>query len=261
MPQRSSYVEGTPNWVDVHMPDLDAAKAFYTSLFGWSYYDQPMPHGGAYAVALHDGAPVAAIAQQTPEMIASGVPTVWNTYIATDDVDAATARAADAGGTVALAPFDVPDAGRVSFVADPSGATVALWEARGHIGAQRVNEPNTLTWNELVSGDLETALPFYETVVGMTVKTPPADEGDYATLYVGDEEIGGAAPPTTDGVPSHWHVWFAVANADEAAAAAISGGGRVVLAPMDVPIGRIATLADPQGAVFSVIATGQGAAE
>jgi hypothetical protein len=190
-------------------------------------------------------------------MIASGVPAVWNTYIATDDVDAAAARAADAGGAVALAPFDVPGAGRVSFVADPSGATVALWEARGHIGAHRVNEPNALIWNELVSADLELALPFYETVLGVTATTAPAGEGQYTTLYVGDSEVAGATPPMADGVPSHWHVWFAVVNADAAVAAATDGGGRVVVAPMDVPIGRIATVADPQGAVFSVVATAQ----
>jgi predicted enzyme related to lactoylglutathione lyase len=190
-------------------------------------------------------------------MIASGVPTVWNTYIATDDVDAATARVADAGGTVAMAPFDVPEAGRLSFVADPSGAAVALWEARGHIGAHRVNEPNTLTWNELVSGDLEAALPFYETVLGVTATTAPAGEGEYTTLYVGDAEVAGATPPMADGIPSHWHVWFAVADTDAAASAAAVGGGRVIVAPMDVPVGRIATLADPQGAVFSVIASGQ----
>ena len=52
MPQRSSYHEGTPNWVDLQTSDVDAAKAFYTRLFGWSFDDQPMPQGGAYSMAV-----------------------------------------------------------------------------------------------------------------------------------------------------------------------------------------------------------------
>ena len=58
-----------------------------------------------------------------------------------------------------MAPFDVGDgAGRMSFVLDPTGAAVALWQAGTHIGATRVNEPNTLIWNELTSADLDRAL-------------------------------------------------------------------------------------------------------
>jgi len=57
-----------------------------------------------------------------------------------------------------------------------------------------------------------------------------------------------------EGVPNHWHVWFAAADADETAAKAASAGGTVLLAPLDMPIGRFTALADPQGAAFSVIA-------
>jgi predicted enzyme related to lactoylglutathione lyase len=256
VPQRSSYTEGTPNWVDLQTPDVGAAKAFYASVFGWSYDDQPMPQGGAYSMALVAGDPVAAIAPQSPDMAAAGTPPAWNTYIATDDVDAAVARVAGAGGTVAMEPFDVVDAGRMAFVLDPSGAPVALWQARNHIGARRVNEPNTLTWNELMSNDLDAALPFYEAVLGVTARATPMGDDEYTMLYVGENETGGAAPPM-EGAPNHWHVWFAVSDADAAAAAARDGGGRVIIEPTDMPVGRMATLADPQGAVFSVIATNQ----
>ena len=253
MPQRSSYTEGTPNWVDLQTNDTEGAKAFYTSLFGWSYDDQPMPHG-AYSIAQVEGEPVAAIAPQSQQMAADGVPPVWNTYIAVDDVDAAAARVADAGGTLAMEPFDVMDAGRMAFVIDPSGAPVALWQAHGHIGAGLVNEPGTLAWNELTCDDLEAALPFYEAVVGLTARTEPMGDQEYTLLCVGEDMAGGATTPQMAGVPNHWHVWFAVGDADATAAAATAGGGRVLMEPMDMPIGRIATLADPQGAVFSVIA-------
>jgi uncharacterized protein len=254
MPTRTSYTEGTPNWVDLQTTDVDAAKAFYGSLFGWSFDDQPIPDGGAYSIAMLDAQSVAAIAPQSPMLIENKVPPMWNTYIAVDDVDAAAAKVAGAGGQLLMEPFDVMQAGRMAFVADPSGAAVGLWQASDHIGATLVNEPNTLTWNELTSNDLATALPFYEAVVGLTARETPMGEDKYTMLFVGEDFVGGATAPQMDGVPNHWHVWFAVADADAAVATATAGGGSVILGPQDMPIGRIAVLTDPQGAGFSIIA-------
>src|ERR1700680_393838 len=254
MPARTSYIEGTPNWVDLQTTDVDAAKAFYAGIFGWTFDDQPMPEGGAYSLAMVDGESVAAIAPQSPALVEHKVPPMWNTYIAVDDVDTTAAKVAGAGGQMLMEPFDVTDAGRMAFVADPTGAAVGLWQASAHTGATRVNEPNTMTWNELTTDDVAAALPFYETVVGLTSKEVPMGEVNYTMLYVGEDFVGGATPPQTAGVPNHWHVWFAIADADAGAAAAAAGGGKVLLAPMDMPIGRIAALQDPQGAYFNIIA-------
>ena len=43
MPVRSSYVQGTPNWIDLSTSDQGAAKEFYGELFGWTFDDLPMP--------------------------------------------------------------------------------------------------------------------------------------------------------------------------------------------------------------------------
>ena len=154
MPERTSYTQGTPNWVDLPTSDQAAAKAFYAGLFGWTYDDQPMGEGQVYSMAVLNGHQVAAISSQPAEMAAAGAPPMWNTYLAVDSVDEATAKVEAAGGKVAMAPFDVVDAGRMSFVMDPSGAPVALWQAGQHIGATLVNEPGTINWNELLSSVL-----------------------------------------------------------------------------------------------------------
>jgi hypothetical protein len=72
MPVRTSYVQGTPNWVDLQTSDQDAAKSFYTGLFGWTYDDQPMPQGAVYSMAKLGEEHVAAIAPQAPEVAAAG---------------------------------------------------------------------------------------------------------------------------------------------------------------------------------------------
>jgi uncharacterized protein len=254
MPVRSSYAQGTPNWVDLQTSDVSSAKSFYGGLFGWTFDDMPVPGGGAYSMAFVDGETVAALAPMNQPMIAGAAPPTWNTFIAVDDVDAAATKVGPAGGQLLMEPFDVTEAGRMAWVSDPGGAMFGLWQARNHIGATLVNEPNTLTWNELSSNDLETSLPFYESVLGVKVRTEPMGDVSYTLFVVGDNSVGGAAPPPMEGTPNHWHVWFAVADTDATATAATAGGGTVTMAPLDMPIGRVASLKDPQGAFFSVIA-------
>ena len=207
-------------------------------------------------MALKRGEQVAAVSRLSEDMVAQGMPPLWNTYIAVDDVDATAGRAAAAGGRTLMDPFDVMDAGRMAWVIDPSGAAVGLWQAAGHIGATLVNEPGALVWNELVSSDLSAALPFYESAGRADRAGQPAGRHAVHHADVGEAMgVGGAtATPQMEGIPNHWHVWFAVADADEAAAIATSAGGRALLDPLDLPIGRFAALADPQGAAFSVIA-------
>ena len=129
MPTKSEYAQGTPSWVDLQTTDQSAAKQFYTSLLGWSYDDDPMPDGGGvYAMARLKGETVAAIAPM-PLGAPDGMPPMWNTYIAVDDVDATIDKVAPAGGQVLMPATDIGEAGRMAFVADPTGAAVGLWQA------------------------------------------------------------------------------------------------------------------------------------
>ena len=255
MPKTTEYAQGTPNWVDLQTTDQSAAKQFYSSLFGWSYDDQPMPDGGAvYAMATVNGETVAAIAPMPPGA-PEGMPPMWNTYLAVDDVDAAVDKVAPAGGQVLMQPFDIGDAGRMAFVADPTGAPVALWQANQHIGATLVNEAGAVIWNELITDKPDSALPFYETVVGLTSSTMEMAPGqNYTLLKAGGSDVGGCMEPPMPDVPNHWHVYFAVDDADATAAKAAAEGGQVVVEPFDIPsVGRSAVLTDPQGAMFSVL--------
>jgi len=251
MPARDSYAQGTPNWVDLQTTDQAGAKTFYSGVFGWAFDDQPMDAGAVYSIAKIGDGQVAAIAPQSPELTAAGAPPMWNTYLAVDSVDDATAKVAAAGGTVAMEPFDVMDAGRMSFVLDPSGAAVAFWQANQHIGSSLVNEPGAVIWNELIT-DNPAAVTFYEQVLGVTTTTVDMGGNKYTMFQVGDKEVGGTTPPQMAGVPNHWHVYFAVADADATAAKVRQLGGSVMVEPFDTPIGKMAVVTDPQGAVFSL---------
>src|SRR6201993_2797316 len=258
MPQISQYAQGTPNWVDLQTTDQSAAKQFYASLLGWSFDDNPMPQGGVYSMATLNGEAVAAIAPMPPG--AEGRPPMWNTYIAVDDVDAAVDKVGPAGGQVLMAPFDIGEAGPMAFVRDRTVPAVGLWQANRHIGATLVGEPGAPIWNELITDKPDSALAFYEAVVGVTHSDVEMGPGQHYTLLkVGESDVGGCTEPQMPGVPNHWHVYFAVDDADATAAKASAEGGQVVAEPFDIPsVGRCAVLSDPQGAVFSVLkSTGQ----
>ena len=255
MPKKTEYTQGTPCWIDVQTTDQDAAKQFYTSLLGWSYDDRPMPgNGSVYSMALLNGETVAAIAPMPPGA-PEGMPPMWNTYLAVDDVDAAVQKVGPAGGQVLMQPVDITDSGRMAFVMDPTGAPVGLWQANRHIGSTLVNEPGALIWNELITDKPDAALAFYEAVVGLEHATMEMAPGDnYILLKAGGTEVGGCMEPPMPEVPNHWHVYFAVEDTDASAAKASAEGGKIMVEPFDIPtVGRSAVLADPQGATFSVL--------
>ena len=117
--------------------------------------------------------------------------------------------------------------------------------------------PGAITWNELITTDAGAALPFYDTVLGLRSETVPFGPGFTYTMFVVDgRQVGGSTPPQAEGVPNHWNVWFATADADATAARATELGGTVIVAPMDMPVGRMCVIRDPQGGVINVMQPG-----
>ena len=161
-----SYPDNMFCWVDLATTDVAAAKEFYSGLFGWSYFDMPTPLGYHYSLCQIDGYNVAGMSILPQEMMEQGIPPIWSSYIKHDDVDSVVAKAVAAGGTEAMPAMDVMESGRMAVIQDPTGAMVGVWQPRQHIGAQLVNMPNALVWNELQTKDVDTARSFYGEVFG-----------------------------------------------------------------------------------------------
>jgi uncharacterized protein len=264
MSERTEYAPGTPSWVDVTAPDVAATRAFYEGLFGWEGHDLGAEAGG-YVMWHLRGKIVAACTPLTPEMQANGVPPAWTTYVSVESADATAEAAAAAGGAVMMPPFDVFEAGRMAVLRDPTGGVVAIWQPGTTKGAELVNEPGALAWNELLVRDADTALAFYGAVFGWTTKEEqvmPPPMPPYILLLVGDAMVAGCLrmgdefPPE---VPTFWLPYFGVADTDASVARARELGGDVRMEPVDIPPGRFAVCSDPAGATFGVIAIGADA--
>jgi uncharacterized protein len=249
MGTRTEHAPGTFSWVDLTTKDGDAAKAFYSGLFGWEFDDSPIPEefgGGVYSMCKVGGENVAAISPTTQD-----VRPHWNSYVTVASADDAAAKVKELGGTVVEEPFDVMEAGRMAPLQDPTGAMLAVWEPRGTIGAGRVNEPGCLTWNELHTPDPDTALEFYSGLFGWGSEHMEMEGGPgYTVIKLGERSNGGMLP-TQQGEPPHWLPYFVVESREDAAEKVKSGGGREWI-KMDMPQGKIAVFSDSEDVPFAV---------
>ncbi|HEX6339524.1 VOC family protein [Umezawaea sp.] len=238
---------GTPTWIDLGIPDLERAKEFYGSLFGWEFASAG-PEAGYYTTALLDGRRVAALAPNEGE-----TEFWWNVYFAADDCDSAAKRVVESGGRVTVEPVDVMTQGRMAIAIDPTGARFGLWQGRDHIGCEVVNEPNSLVRNDLATPSPEPAREFYSSVFGFALdRNEDMPDFDFTFLRRPDgHEVAGIFG-NPEATRSRWATTFEVADTDEAVARAVAGGGGAGEAS-DMLYGRIATLTDPFGTEFSVI--------
>jgi len=159
--------------------------------------------------------------------------------------------ARDLGATVEIEPFEIPGTARMSLIRDPAGASVSLWQAQGFVGAELINEVGSWNWNELVTADPNAAKTFYGELLGWSASSPPSPI-PRTQFMLGDLLIGGMHEPIGQERAPRWTVSFRVADVDGTAARAQELGGGILLPPMDIPIGRLAMIADPSGGDFGV---------
>ncbi|MFE9445191.1 VOC family protein [Streptomyces sp. NPDC006602] len=245
------HVPGAPCWVSLMVHGLAATEEFYSSLFGWEF--QPGPQQlGPYVRALLDGHEVAGIGQLPSDR---HLPIAWTPYLASDDVDLTAETVRLCGGTVGVGPLEAGDAGRLVIGSDPAGAIFGVWQAAAHLGTSIDGVPGTPAWHELLTFESTSVVKFYETVFGFEEPVVSADF-DYVTLHIAGRPVagihgaGGALPH--DRGP-HWMTYFEVADTDDAVALVVDLGGHVLRPPHDSAHGRVATVADPEGARFSLI--------
>jgi predicted enzyme related to lactoylglutathione lyase len=119
MPNHNPFI-----WHELVTDDQQTSGHFFRELFGWTSREVDAGPFGTYTLFQKDGEDVAGMMNPTPDTPAKGP--YWHSYIAVDDVDECARRVAALGGTVPVAPHEVPEFGRVCAVADPTGAVAHL---------------------------------------------------------------------------------------------------------------------------------------
>jgi predicted enzyme related to lactoylglutathione lyase len=112
------------------------------------------------------------------------------------------------------------------------------------------------SWNELTTSDTKAARKFYGQLLGWQFQDMDMGKSTYTVINVGGQGVGGitAIPPNAQDMPAAWGGYATVDDVDAVVARVAGLGGRVLLAPTDIPtVGRFATIMDPQGATLSLI--------
>ena len=246
-------------WYELMTTDMKAAGDFYASVVGWTVQASPMP-GMDYTLFMSGESMIAGLMNQPEESRKMGAPPSWIGYVGVDDIDAATARAKQLGGTVYVEPRDIPNMGRFSVVADPQMAVFSMFQAvpaRDPPPAPPPGTPGQIGWHELYASDWEKAFAFYSDMFGWQ-KDQAMEMGPMGTYQLfsaagGGAAIGGMFNKPAEVPVNFWLYYFNVDAIDAAVARVNANGGKVVYGPMEVPGGAfIVQCMDPQGAMFAL---------
>ncbi len=252
-------------WYELQTTDTTAAKAFYTSLIGWSTQTVPMP-GMEYAMWIKPGSKdpmkdaIGGVSVLAEEAKAMGAPPNWLVNIAVNEVDANATKAAGLGAKVYVPPTDIPGFGRFAVLADPYGAVFAIYTGSqpDFVVADMDMSLGGVSWNELYTDDIEGALAFYGKMFGWK-KTTSMDMGPEMGIYqmygLGEKSFGGIMKRPPNVPMSAWLPYFTVADVEATLKKTTELGGKLMHGPSDVPGGgKVAVAFDPQGAAFAVFA-------
>jgi hypothetical protein len=256
----TQHAPGTFCWPELGTSDQDAAKKFYTAVFGWTFNDMPMPEG-VYTIFRHKDRDVAACYTLNAQM-QPGVPPYWGAYVSVEDASATAKRVTELSGTVIAEPMDVMNFGRMAVLRDPTGAMFCVWQPIQHIGAGLLDEPGALCWTELMTSDTAKAGAFYRALIGWKSNDMPMPGAGTYTIFQRPDGANAAGmmalTPEMKDVPPNWMNYFQTADIRANVAKITSLGGRIIVPPSPVPnIGEFAVCQDPQGAVFSLLQASQ----
>ncbi len=125
MAGNSTPAAGTFCWNELMTTDAAKAKEFYAALFGWKMNDMPMGPG-TYTMLMNGGEQAGGLMQIRPDM--GPIPSHWLSYVMVPNVDAAIQHAGALGAQIHVPGMDIPGIGRFGVFADPTGATLAVFQ-------------------------------------------------------------------------------------------------------------------------------------
>ena len=237
-------------WHELLTTDTAGAAAFYPKVVPWRTAPSSMP---GYTIWMAGQTQIGGLMALPAE--AGSTPPHWLVYVGTTNVDATCSQAQGLGARLVKPPADIPNVGRFAVLADPQGATFALFTPGA--GPPPGSQPTQggFSWHELATTDVAGALRFYGQLFGWS-KGPGHDMGAagvYQVFQHGGTQVGGMCNVQGPSTAPSWLSYVHVADSGRAVAAAKAAGGRLLHGPMEVPGGSwIAMMMDPQGGAFAV---------
>jgi uncharacterized protein len=241
-------------WYELMTTDTVAARVFYAKVVGWGAQDASTPNL-AYTLLTAGGVSVSGLMDLPEDARKMGATPRWMGYVGVNDVDATADRIKLLGGAVYVPPTN-SNIGRISVVADPQTATLALVKGlkSGQLEPAELDELGHVGWHELLAADWERAFAFYGELFGWQkadAEIGPTDT--YQLFSAGGKTIGGMFTKRPIEPLPFWLYYFNIDDIDAAVERVKTGGGQIFEGPLELPGGSwIVRCTDPQGAAFAL---------
>ena len=205
-------------WYELMTTDIAAAKAFYAEVVGWDVRDASTTEL-AYTLFTDESGSVSGLLALPEEARKMGATPRWLGYVGVKDVSAAAERLKQLGGAIFVPPTD-SNIGRISVVADPQMATLALVEGLkpGRQQSADLGEPGRVGWHELLAANWETAFAFYRELFGWQradIEMGPTNT--YQLFSACGQTVGGIFTKRPIEPVPYWLYYFNVGDIDAAA--------------------------------------------
>ncbi|HEV7448216.1 MAG TPA: VOC family protein, partial [Steroidobacteraceae bacterium] len=219
-------------WYELMTTDMAAAKAFYAGVVGWGSQDASTS-GLAYAFFTAGSTSVGGLMDLPAEARKMGATPRWMGYVGVNDVDVISDRIKHLGGAVYVPPTS-SNIGRISVVADPQAATLAVVKGlkSGQQQPAELGKLGRVGWHELLATDREKAFAFYGELFGwQKADAEIGPTNTYQSFSAGGQTIGGiVAKLPIEPVP-FWLYYFNIDDIDAATERVKTGGGEISVAP------------------------------
>lgn len=238
-------------WFDLLTDNVDAAKQFYGSVFGWKFTDVPDSQR-RFSVITVGNERIGGIFQPVASP-PKGVRPHWLTFISVPDADAAARYAKSNGGTVMSGPTSVPARGTHVVLRDPQGAMVGVLKSDSGDPRDEPAQPGEFLWADLFASKPAEAAAFYQGLANWTPSAPSGINSDRMIMNSGGFSRAGIKP-LPDAARPGWLPYVQVDNVPSTLKRVKSAGGKVLVPPSpDLLDGRLAVIADPQGGVIGIV--------
>lgn len=244
-------------WFDLMTTDMEGAKAFYGEVIGWKTQQWPdADPKQPYTMWAAGSTPIGGVMPLDENARKMGIPPHWTAYTTVQNVDAAVDKAKQLGGSVLMPPMDIPKVGRFAVLADPQGASFAVFTPKDETDAP-ADTTGHFSWAELNTTDYESAWKFYSQLFNWKHKSS-MEMGPMGTYFMftdqSEKTKGGMSNVAKSmNMPPHWLHYVTVDDVNATLERVKRSGGKVINGPMDIPGNDvIAQCQDPQGGFFAV---------
>jgi uncharacterized protein len=239
-------------WHDLMSIDAEASGEFYAALLKWTL-GEPMPPMGYRVFERGETMFGGLMASPDPNADRS----IWVDHIQVSDLRDAVERAPGLGGTLLVEPSAIPGIGEFAIVADPSGATLTLFQPGEQVEIPSLGPGGpggVVQWNESITTDQRAVAAFFSGLFGWEFDQKALDTGGYLIARLDGKAVAGIFQPPVAPPESGWVTYFGVESVDGTIDQAQHLGAMLAHPAADIPgIGRTAWMIDPFGGLFGLM--------